>query len=262
MARSEINVNLSGAVVLVTGGARGLGAGIARAFLGAGATVIVCGRNSPTEDQLPSHGGHRAHFVTCDVRQPEAVTALFEKVVADHGRLDVLVNNAGGGPPADMATASPRLIERVIQLNLIAPLLCAQSANRVMQGQTEGGSIINIGSIAGSRPAPGTTPYGAAKAGLAHATGSLAMEWGPLVRVNSVIVGLVASENAEEHYGGPGGVARISETVPMKRMAGPDDVAAACLYLASPLAAYVTGAQIAVHGGGELPLFLHLAKQT
>jgi NAD(P)-dependent dehydrogenase (short-subunit alcohol dehydrogenase family) len=258
MLKPTAEIRLPGAVVLVTGGARGIGAGIARAFLAAGAEVVVCGRSTPAS--LPSCGERQAHFLTCDVRDAAAVTRLFADIAAQHGRLDVLVNNAGGGPPGEFASAPARLIERIIQLNLTAPLLCSQGANQLMQAQGEGGAIINIGSVAGERPAPSTVAYGAAKAGLLHATQSLAMEWGPKVRVNGIITGFVATENAAEHYGGEAGIARMAAMFPLRRLAEPADVAAACLYLASPLAAYVSGALLAVHGGGEWPLFLQLAK--
>jgi len=262
MSEPVAQITLPGAVVLVTGGSRGIGAGIARAFLAAGARVIVCGRKPPDAGALPAHDGRAAQFIACDVRKPELVQALIDQVVREHGRLDVLVNNAGGTPSADLADSSPQLIERVIQLNLLAPLYCSQAANRVMQLQEEGGSIINIGSVAGLRPAPASVAYGAAKAGLLSATESLAMEWGPRVRVNAVVLGFVATENANEHYGGPEGIARISRMFPLKRLAEPEDAAAACLFLASPLARYVSGAQLAVHGGGEWPVFLYLAKSA
>jgi NAD(P)-dependent dehydrogenase (short-subunit alcohol dehydrogenase family) len=262
MTKATAEIRLPGAVVLVTGGARGIGAGIATGFLTAGATVLVCGRTVPEAATLPEGGGRRAQFIACDVRDAQAVATLYAQIAATHGRLDVLVNNAGGGPPGDLAAAPARLIERIIQLNLIAPLLCSQGANALMQPQAQGGCIVNIGSVAGDRPAPSTVAYGAAKAGLLHATQSLAMEWGPKVRVNGIITGLVATENAVEHYGGDEGVKRISETFPLRRLAAPADVADACLYLASPLAAYVSGALLAVHGGGEWPLFLHLAKSA
>jgi NAD(P)-dependent dehydrogenase (short-subunit alcohol dehydrogenase family) len=260
MLKPTAEIRLPGAVVLVTGGARGIGAGIARAFLRAGAEVVICGRTTPAE--LPAADGRSALFLTADVRDAEAVTRLYAQIAARYGRLDVLVNNAGGGPPGPLASAPARLIERIIQLNLTAPLVCAQGANQLMQAQEEGGCIINIGSVAGDRPSPQTVAYGAAKAGLLHATGSLAMEWGPKVRVNGIIAGFVATENASEHYGGAAGIARIGAMFPLKRLAEPADVADACLYLASPLAAYVSGALLAVHGGGEWPLFLHLAKST
>ena len=260
MKKPTAEIRLPGTVVLVTGGSRGIGAGIARAFLAAGADVVVCGRNAPAEAQLPAHGGRRAEFIACDVRDADAVTRMFGDIVTRHGHVDVLINNAGGAPPGDIASAPARLIERIIQLNLIAPLLCAQVANQLMQAQTEGGAIINIGSVAGERPAPGSVAYGAAKAGLQHATESLAMEFGPKVRVNGIVAGFVATENATEHYGGSAGIERISAMFPLRRLASPGDIADACLYLASPLARYVSGALLAVHGGGEWPVFMYLAK--
>jgi NAD(P)-dependent dehydrogenase (short-subunit alcohol dehydrogenase family) len=208
----------------------------------------------------PAAENRSARFIACDVRDPQAVAEMFERIAADYGRLDVLVNNAGGSPAAEAATSSPRLAERVVQLNLLAPFYCAQAANRLMQKQDEGGVIINIASVSGIRPSPGTAVYGAAKAGLLSLTESLAMEWGPKVRVNAVIAGLIATESAEEHYGGPEGMRRIDAMLPLGRMGRPSDVAAACLYLASPLAAYVSGARLAVHGGGERPVFLYLAE--
>ena len=258
MGADSPTLELPGAVALVTGGAKGMGREIAATLLAAGCEVIVCGRTTPA--QLPEHSDARATFIACDVRDPEAVTRLFDQVTATHGRLDVLVNNAGGTPPMDAATVSPRLTEKIVQLNLLGALYCAQAANRLMQLQDSGGSIINIASVSGERSSPGTAAYGAAKAGLLHATGSLAMEWGPKVRVNAIVVGLLDTGNANDHYGGPAGVARISEMLPLKRMARPSDVAAACLYLASDRAAYVSGARLAVHGGGEPPAFLYLAR--
>jgi NAD(P)-dependent dehydrogenase (short-subunit alcohol dehydrogenase family) len=260
MPNATAEIRLPGAVVLVTGGSRGIGAAIARAFLNADAEVVVCARSALAEADLPASGTRRAAFMACDVRDAAAVAALFAAIQARYGHLDVLVNNAGGGPPGTLAAAPARLIERIIQLNLIAPLLCAQAANQLMQPQPQGGNIINIGSVAGVRPAPGTVAYGAAKAGLLHATESLAMEWGPKVRVNGLITGFVATENAAAHYGGAEGIARIGAMFPLQRLAEPGDIANACLYLASPLAAYVSGALLAVHGGGERPLFRELAK--
>jgi NAD(P)-dependent dehydrogenase (short-subunit alcohol dehydrogenase family) len=187
---------------------------------------------------------------------------LFARVSSERGRLDVLVNNAGGGPPGELANTPARVVERIIQLNLMGPLLCAQAAHQLMQAQPEGGCIINIGSVAGLRGSPNTVAYGAAKAGLLQATQSLAMEWGPKIRVNAIVAGYVATDDAQNHYGGPAGIARIGAEFPLARFANPADIACACLYLASPLASYVSGAQLAVHGGGERPLFLHLLKGT
>ncbi len=177
-----------------------------------------------------------------------------------HGRLDILINNAGGSPFADAATASPRFSKAIIELNLLAPLVFAQRANTVMQQQPEGGVIINIASVSGTRPSPGTAAYGAAKAGLLNLTGSLAVEWAPKVRVNAVTAGLIKTEQSALHYGDEAGIARVAATVPLGRLGDPSDVADACLYLASPLARYVSGANLLVHGGGERPAFLAAAR--
>jgi len=248
-------LDFSDAAVLVTGGARGIGRGIAEAFLAAGAQVTVCGRTGPEDAALPAGGGRRAAFVAADVRDASqaaaAVTAAFER----HGRLDVLVNNAGGSPAVAAADASPRLVAQVVSLNLLAPFYCAQAANAVMQEQA-GGSIINIASVSALRPSPGTAAYGAAKAGLVSLTRSLAVEWAPKVRVNCVVAGMIATEAADDHYGGPEGVRAVAATVPLQRMGTPADIAGVCLFLASPLASYVSGAAIETHGAGEWPAFL------
>jgi NAD(P)-dependent dehydrogenase (short-subunit alcohol dehydrogenase family) len=129
-----------------------------------------------------------------------------------------------------------------------------------MQGQDSGGVIINIASVSGVRPSPGTAAYGAAKAGLINLTGSLAIEWGPKVRVNAVSAGMIRTEQAHLHYGDEATIARIADTIPLKRFGTPGDVAGACLYLASPLASYVSGANLVLHGGGETPAFLTAAN--
>jgi NAD(P)-dependent dehydrogenase (short-subunit alcohol dehydrogenase family) len=261
-------VDKPGSAVLVTGGTRGIGAGLARAFLRSGARVLVCGRTEPAE--LPSAGGRLAVFAQADVRDPEQAAFAVRRAAEEFGRLDVVVSNAGGSPYAAAATASPRFHAKVIELNLIAPLHVAQAANAVMQQQADGGqggagqggagqgggAIIMVGSVSGSRPSPGTAAYGAAKAGLQHLVTSLAIEWGPAVRVNCVVPGFVATEAVGEQYGDPATVAAVAATVPLRRMATPDDVAQACLFLASPGASYVSGACLAVHGGGEPPAFL------
>ncbi|UCO99472.1 SDR family oxidoreductase [Metapseudomonas lalkuanensis] len=250
-------LDFSGKVVLVTGGGKGVGRGTSLRFLQQGAEVVICGRNAP--DQLPSHAGREAHFLPCDVRDIEQIQRLVDAIVERFGRLDVLVNNAGGAPHAEAATASPRFSESIIRLNLLAPLNLCQLANRVMQEQPGGGAIVNICSVSATRPSPGTAAYGAAKAGLLNLTRSLAVEWAPKVRVNAVTAGLILTEQAELHYGDAEGVARVAAGIPLQRMASPEDIGDACLYLASPLASYVSGADICVHGGGEKPAFLDAA---
>jgi NAD(P)-dependent dehydrogenase (short-subunit alcohol dehydrogenase family) len=248
-----VTVDLTGRVALVTGGTKGLGRGIAQAFRDAGAHVLICARSAPD-----GYAGDSASFafVAADLRDPDAAKAVVAGAIERWGRLDVVVNNAGGAPPTDSATASANFIQKVIALNLLAPFYVAQAAHAPMSAQDDGGVIINIGSLSGVRPSPGSAPYGAAKAGLASLTRSLAMEWAPKVRVNIVTVGYLETEQSALFYGDADNMAKIAAGIPMKRMVQPSDVAGACLYLASPEAAFVTGTDIAVHGGGEPPPFL------
>lgn len=238
-----MSADLTGQVVLVTGGTRGLGRGIAQAYATTGAQVVVCGRTEPAS------GGPA--FLTCDVRDPTSVATLIDEIVARYGRLDVVVNNAGGSPSAPAATVSPRFVEKVVGLNLLAPFYVAQAANAVMQQQSSGGVILNIGSVAAQRPAPGTSAYAAAKAGLAVLTRGLALEWAPLVRVNTVSPGLVRTESPT--YGDDPSL--VEATIPMGRLAEPADIAAACLFLSHPDASFITGADLVIDGGGQVPAF-------
>jgi len=249
-------LDFSGRVVLVTGGTTGVGRGIALRFAGHGARVVVCGRHRPDEAV-----GAGIEAVECDVRQSEAVEAMVAEAAERHGRVDVVVNNAGGGPPADSASASARFTESVIRLNLLGAIWVSQAAHRFMVDQDEGGSIINIASLSALRPSPGTLAYAAAKAGLLAVTQTLAMEWAPRVRVNAVSPGPVHTEKSHLFYGSGDGPARVGATIPMGRLAEPGDVGDACLFLASPLAAYISGANLLVHGGGERPPYIEAATE-
>jgi len=246
--RSEINLGLSDRVVLVTGGVRGVGAGISSVFAAQGATVVTCARR-PVE-------GSPYEFHSCDVRDDESVAALIDAIVSRHGRLDVVVNNAGGSPYVLAAESSAKFNTKIVELNLLGPLSVSIHANAVMQGQSQGGAIINIASVSGRRPTPGTAPYGAAKAGMESITSTLAVEWAPKVRVNSVVVGMVETEQSELFYGDPDSIAAISRNVPLGRLAKPDDVGWAAAFLASDAASYISGASLEVHGGGEPPHYL------
>ncbi|MEV6710507.1 SDR family oxidoreductase [Lentzea sp. NPDC051208] len=247
----HVELDLDGAVVLVTGGVRGVGLGITRAFLAAGAVVVTCARRPAEVDG--------ASFVACDVRDADQVGTLVSGIAAEHGRLDVVVNNAGGAPFALADKASPRFHSKIVELNLLAPLLVSQAANAVMQTQATGGSIVNVSSVSGRRPSPGTAAYGAAKAGLDNLTSSLAVEWAPKVRVNALAVGMVRTEQSHLHYGSEAGIEAVAKTVPLGRLASPHEVGACAVFLASPLASYVSGATLVVHGGGEAPAFLTAA---
>jgi NAD(P)-dependent dehydrogenase (short-subunit alcohol dehydrogenase family) len=249
MSPSSSGSDLYGKAALVTGGTRNIGLRIAQRLASAGASVTVCGRKQPAD--LPAG----LSFVAGDVREADQAAAVVDAVTQTYGGLDLLVNNAGGGPAVPAADVSPNLASAVVRLNLLAPFYVAQAANAVMQAQPSGGLIVNIGSVSATRPAPRTALYAAAKAGLVTLTQALAMEWAPAVRVNLVTVGVARTDDNADHYGDEADLAAVAATVPLGRLATPDDVADAVLLLTSPLASYVTGANLVVDGGGQLPAY-------
>lgn len=250
----RLSYDYSGQVAIVTGGTRGLGRQIAARLAEAGATVAVCGRNEPAD--LPEN----VSFFQSDIRDPDNARAFVDVVVSRFGRVDILVNNAGGSPASDVAAASPRFVDAILKLNLVGPLYMSQAVypHMVKQG---GGSIVNIASVSGARPSPGTAIYGAAKAGLLNLTQSMAQEWGRYgIRVNAIIAGLMSTENAEATYGDAEAQAAVGRSMPLGRMGDGDDLAGAVMWLSSADAAWVSGARLQVDGGGERPYFLDLVK--
>lgn len=245
-----VTIDFSDRVVLITGGTKGVGRGIAQRFDDAGANVVVCARSIP--EGLPAKWVAYA----ADLRRPEEIETLFTTIHTRFGRLDVLVNNAGGSPPADTAVSSPNFDQKIMAINFFAALWCSQAANSIMQTQTDGGAIINIGSVSAERPAPTVAAYGAAKAALANFTKTAGQEWLPKVRTNLVTVGMVRTELAHLHYGDEEGVQRTGAHIPIGRLAVPEEIGDVCVFFASPLAGYVSGASLEVHGGGDWPPFL------
>ncbi|MFD8411887.1 SDR family oxidoreductase [Streptomyces sp. NPDC059650] len=248
-------MELDGRVAVITGGTRGVGAGIARSFLEAGADVVVCARRPP--DRPVTAAGRTAAHAPLDLRRPGAVQDFFDALARSHGRLDCLVNNAGGTPYRPLADGDADRHARVLELNLLAPMTASLAAYPLLRAAR--GSVLMVGSVSGSRPSPGTAAYGAAKAGLEHLARSMAVEWAPEVRVNTLVLGMVRTELAHLHYGDAAGVAAVAATVPLGRLAEPADVGAAAVFLASDRAGYVSGASLLVHGGGERPAFLDAA---
>jgi len=247
-------MSFKGRTIIVTGGSRGIGRGIAEAFAGEGANIIICGRRQPKS--LPDN----TEFISLDIRKPEAGAKLVEFALAKTGQIDCLVNNAGGTPMEDAEQAAPVLVAKIMDLNLSAPINLSTAAYNALKKSS--GSIINISSVSAIRPSPKTAVYGAAKAGLLNYTASLAMEWAPHIRVNAIIAGLIKTEASGMHYGGDKGIAHLSSELPMGRMGSPEDIAKACLFLADPANEYVSGACLEVHGGGEPPSFLKIAQEA
>ena len=241
-------------VIIVTGGTKGIGKQIAQTFLKEEAKVIICARNQPPE--AIRDGENLADYFQCDVRESSQIMELIDYCIKTYGRLDILVNNAGGAPPADSSSASERFTKSVIDLNLVAPLVFSQLARKAMVDTGNDGLIINISSVSGMRANPMGVAYGAAKSGLLNATETLALEWGPQIRVVSVTAGLILTEDSRAFYGDDESVSQIAETIPMRRLGSPEDIANACLFVASEASSWMTGTNIVVHGGGEKPSYL------
>ncbi|MEG3586289.1 MAG: SDR family oxidoreductase [Actinomycetota bacterium] len=246
--------NFEGQVVVVTGGTKGIGKVIAENFLRVGAEVVVCARNAP---EVPiAYDGRQANFVTCDVRDHEQIKTVIALCEDSYGKLDILVNNAGGAPPADSSTASERFTRSVIDLNLVSTILFSQEAANLIRKSIGTGVILNISSVSGMRANPLGVAYGAAKAGVINATETLALEWGPNIRVVSITAGLILTDESRSFYGDDESVAKIAATLPMQRLGDPQDVANACLFAASDKAKWISGSNIVLHGGGDKPTYL------
>jgi len=244
---------LTDKVAIVTGAGRGIGQGIALAFAEAGADVVVAARS---EEQLAKTAtgirerGRRALAVPTDVLKTEQLDALVQKTVDEFGRIDVLVNNAGGSPPREALQTSQAFFERAIHFNTTQALLLSQRVVPHMV-RAGGGSIVNIGSRAGGMPQKAFVAYGTAKAALIFMTKLLAQEWAPKVRVNVIAVGGVATSALEVVITDPTLKRTFEEKTPMGRIGEVEDIAACALYLASPASSWVTGKTFEVDGGTE-----------
>ena len=252
------NINFKNKTVVITGGSKGIGLEITKTFLKHQANVIILARNKPKR-KIQSKG-NAGYFIECDIRNTESIDSAIKDIASKYKSIDVLINNAGGAPMADSLTASPKFHEAIIDLNLTAPLNLSQKIAKKMIKQKTVSNIINISSVTATRPTPGSAAYGAAKGALVNLTKALAVEWAPKIKVNSIIVGYIETENSILHYGSKSEIKKVAKTIPLKRMGQPQDVANACVFFASDLAEWVTGSALEVHGGGESPAYLDVAK--
>ena len=252
------NINFKNKTVVITGGSKGIGLEITKTFLKHQANVIILARNKPK--RIIQSKGNAGYFIKCDIRNTESIDSAIKDIASKYKSIDVLINNAGGAPMADSLTASPKFHEAIIDLNLTAPLNLSQKIAKKMIKQKTVSNIINISSVTATRPTPGSAAYGAAKGALVNLTKTLAVEWAPKIKVNSIIVGYIETENSILHYGSKSEIKKVAKTIPLKRMGQPQDVANACVFFASDLAEWVTGSALEVHGGGESPAYLDVAK--
>ena len=243
---------LDGKVAVVTGAGRGIGQGCALAFAEVGANVVVAARTKEqveaTAEQARRHGV-KALPVVCDVMQRTDLEALVEATMQEFGRVDVLVNNAGGTPPMEALYTSEAMFEEAFRFNVTSAFLLTRLLVPKML-QTGGGSIVNISSAAGRLVMAGFVAYGTAKAALSFMTRELGREFAPKVRVNAIAVGAVETSALapflDEDLRG-----KMSALTPMRRIGTVEDIALGALYLASPASSWVTGKVFEIDGGTE-----------
>jgi NAD(P)-dependent dehydrogenase (short-subunit alcohol dehydrogenase family) len=244
--------DLSGKVALVTGGSRGLGAEMVRAFAAAGADVVISSRRVEACEKLATEivetTGRRAVAHACHVGHWAEIDGLVEAAYGAFGAVDVLVNNAGMAPLYPSLTAvSEELFDKVVGVNLKGPFrLSALVGERMAAGR--GGSIINISSLAAIRPSPNDLPYAAAKAGLNTLTAGLAVAYGPTVRVNGVMVGPFLTDISKA-WDVDAFQAHARERYPLGRLGNPPEIVGTALYLASDQSSFMTGSVLTLDGG-------------
>ncbi|HEX2173806.1 MAG TPA: SDR family oxidoreductase [Dehalococcoidia bacterium] len=244
---------LDGRVVLVTGAGRGIGRGITVACAEAGADLVLCGRSrdvlDETADQVRALG-RRALVQPTDLREKDQVAALVDAARQEFGRIDVLINNAAGSFKVKFLEMSENAWNSVMRATLTTAMLTSQAVGRVMLDQGSG-CIINISSGGGQWGSLDMPHYGAAKAGLNNLTLSLAQMWAPIIRVNAIAVGPVLTQGADFLWPDEEGKRKTTGRTLRGRMGQPEDIAAACVFLASDAADWITGQIINVNGGAD-----------
>ncbi|MBS0641148.1 MAG: SDR family oxidoreductase [Acetobacteraceae bacterium] len=240
--------DLTGKVCVVTGGGRGIGRGMAEGLYRHGATVVISGRGMATLEETAKAMGDRAIPVACDVSKEDQVIALRDAVLQRCGKIDVLVNNAGVDPIFKVAekTALDEW-QHIIDINLTGTFLCCKYIGGAMG---EGGSVINVSSVAGHGGLPRSVPYCASKGGVEMMTKALAIDWASRgVRANTLAPGWVDTELTHNLLTHDVHGKRMLERTPLGRFATPRDMAGGVVFLASDASAFMTGQSLVIDGG-------------
>ena len=245
-------LDLSGRTAIVTGASGGIGSGIARRFGEAGAKVVChYNANRDAADAVVAsitEAGGTAVAIQADISGEAGAERLVADAAAAFGGVDILVNNAGIQPVKALGEVTSAEWNEMMAANAAGPFLLAKALVAALRGAGKGGSIVNIASIEGHHPAPWHGHYATSKAALLMFTKAAALEFGEFgIRVNAVCPGLIHRDGIEE--GWPEGVARWQSAAPLKRLGRPEDIADACLFLASDAARWITGADLVVDGG-------------
>jgi NAD(P)-dependent dehydrogenase (short-subunit alcohol dehydrogenase family) len=245
--------DLDGRVALVTGASRGIGAAIAGTLAAFGARVIVSSRKAEACEEVAESiraGGGHAESLACHVGEPESISAACSAIDARHGRLDILVNNAAAnpyfGPALDMDLAA---FQKTVDVNIRGYFWASVEAGRRMRAAGRG-AIVNVASVNGVRPMDGQLVYSMTKAAIINMTQGLAKELGRYgIRVNALLPGITETKFASALHGNPRIRSMVEGLLPLGRIAQPEEMAGAVLYLASDAASYTTGASLVVDGG-------------
>ena len=243
---------LGGRVAVITGAGKGIGRGCALALAEMGAHVVCAARTQADIELVAEEArrhGVRALAVPCDVLQAEQLEALSEAAVEEFGRIDILINNAGGSPPKPLLETSDRMFEHAFHFNVTTAFSLSRLVVPTML-KGDGGAIVNIASVAGRLVSPGFAAYGTAKAALIHLTRELACELAPRIRVNAIGVGSTLTDALSQFLDAET-KAKMEAMTPLGRLGEVEDIALCALYLASPASSYVTGKLFDVDGGLE-----------
>lgn len=248
---------LAGKTALITGGGTGIGRALAIAFAAHGANVAVVARREELLQEtvaLIAAAGGRATYRLLDIRDEEAVERVVEDLWTTFGRIDLLINNAGGNFLAPAANMRPKGFRSVIDINIVGTFLMSRAVGARMIDDGKGGRVINMSATNAERGSPMMVHSGASKAGINSMTETLAVEWGAAgITVNAILPGPVRTEGSDERlWTDPDLVSRLEGRIPLGRFARPEDITPLALFLASPGGAFITGSLLVVDGGDRL----------